>query len=326
MASDPLAEVHKFIDTMNAAKDQLQDHGETVTELAKDYDEAEDTVEEKVQKGFLEDVDKYTDTLETESEQTAQKIGELAQTAKTSHLAKLLDGIGYFEEQEDAFDEMLPQFLDWLEKAFEQMVENGMDKVEEGTDAVSGIVDDLEEEAEQTFSAFGDTMDELESDLEEFAEETVSKFNDTMENIGSDLTETLSTAFEETATAIKDNAANELESNFEEIGSMFTDMFENFGSNIEETATNLMEVGEQIFSEMVQHCTEAVKDALVEAIEQAISDVIQQLVEELVEQITTMVAGATLTGVIAEFVPALIICKNIANVINELLEIMNFGA
>ena len=234
--------------------------------------------------------------------------------------------IEYFVDQHDQFDEMLPIFLDWIEKAFEHAVENGLDKLEEGTDAVSEIVGNLEEEAEDTFSAFGDVMEEIGSDLEEFSEETVSKFNDTMDNIGGDLTEILSTAFEETATAIKDNARSELEGNFEEIGSLVTDMFENFGSNIEETAGSLAEVGQQIFSEMVDHCTTAVKDALVEAIEQAISDVIQQLVEELVEQIATMAAGAALTGTIATFVPALIICKNIANVINELLEIMNFGA
>src|SRR5512145_167240 len=172
MASDPLAEVHKFIDTMTAAKDQLQDHGETVTELARDYDEAEDAVEEKVQKGFLEDIENYTETLEKEAKQTSQRIGELAQATKTSHLVAINErAIEYFVDQEDQFDEMLPTFLDWLEKAFEHAVENGLDKLEEGTDAVSEVLDNLEEETEETFNTFGDTMDEIESDLEEFTEE-----------------------------------------------------------------------------------------------------------------------------------------------------------
>jgi hypothetical protein len=326
MATDPLAEIHKYIDMMTATRDQLQDAGETVNNLSHEYEEAEHDVEDKVTKGFLDDVETFTHTLEDESKQTNTQVDEFAQAVASVQLTKVLDSIHYFDEQEDVSTQQLTEFLDHVEKAFDNAVQNGLDKVGEGTHDVDELMGHLEEEVDQTFEAFSNEMQEIGHELEELEKETLDTFHNAMGHVSEELTNNVKSFFESIAEGLNDTATNELDNGFEQLTSSFGDMFSEFSGNIEETSEHLMEAGAQIFSEMVSHCTEEIKDALVQAIEKAVGDVIQQLVEEIVEQITMMTAGAAITAAIAEFVPLLVAAKNVCGVINDLLEVMNLGA
>ena len=49
------------------------------------------------------------------------------------------------------------------------------------------------------------------------------------------------------------------------------------------------------------------------------------LIQEIIESIVTMVAGQAITAVVAEFVPILVICKDVVEVIDKLLDILNCG-
>jgi len=326
MASDPAAQIHEWVDMMKSARDQLQESTEKATGINDDFDEAEDEVQDKVGKGFLGDVDEFTDTLEEESKQTNTQVEEFSHAIAGAHLTKILDGIHYFDDQEDVSTQALDNFLDWVEQAFANAVENGLNKVEEGTEAADSLMGDLEEKVDTSFDGFGNTMDEIESDLEEFKNQTVETFEKAIEHVAETLTSSMKDVFTMISSSVTDTATDQLSNGFDQLTSTFGDMFSNFSGNIEDTAESLMESGAQIFQEMVEHCTDAVKDALVEAIEDAITSVIEQLVQELVEQVVQMGVGATITGAIAPYVPLLVAAKNVCGVINDLLEVMNLGA
>jgi hypothetical protein len=86
-----------------------------------------------------------------------------------------------------------------------------------------------------------------------------------------------------------------------------------------------MDMGEQIFTDAVNHLQEELMETLKESFENMIQQVIQGLIEQIIESIAMMAIGQTITAAIGAYTPLLVIAKNVVGVINDLLDALNLG-
>jgi phage-related protein len=324
MANDPVEELHNYMQTVAAVGDRLQHAGDQLEAEEKAFDELEDQLETHGE-GFYKDVREFSEHLGQEGQQAAHEVETLAQYLTGDGLHALEEGVQAVDEEEEAVQQLAQQAEERLHSAHNDLQEHGFEFVRAGHEELTQSVHELESTTQEAFSELLHGIGGLVTTVGTVHTETIQHFASTTQHVTGHLTDLVSSTFSDMKSAVESTATNAVQTAFGELESEFGHVFQSFGGTAEEIGSHLMETGGQIFQDMVSHTEQHAVDAIKTEVEKAIEEVISGLLEEFAESIAMMGVGAATTTGLAPFVPELVIAKNVAKVVNEIIEALTFG-
>jgi hypothetical protein len=324
MASDPVEEIHNYMQTVAAVGERLQQAGDQLEAEERAFDELEDQLEAHGE-GFYRDVREFNEHLSNEGGQALGELESLAQSVSDTWTAALAQGLQEVEGEQQEVEQFARQVADQLHASFNDLKEDGFELVRAGHEQLTGSVHELEGTTQEAFHTLGQGVAEMVTTAGTISSETIHQFTSSAQHLTGHITETVHSTFADMKTALEETAASTVQTAFGELEGEFTHLFDSFGGTVEEVGSHLMETGGQVFQDMVSYTEEHAVEAIKQEVEKAIGEVIQGLLEEFTESISLMGVGAATTTALSPFVPELVIAKNVAKVVNEIIEAMTFG-
>ena len=324
MASDPVEELHNFMQTVAAVGERLQHASDQLEGEERAFDELEDQLEAHGE-GFHRDVREFSEHLSNEGEQALGELESLVQSVTDTWTAALAQGLQETEHEEHEVEQFARQVEDQLHGFFDELKEDGFELVRAGHEELVGSVHELESTTLEAFQTLGQGVADLATTAGTISSETIHQFTSSAQHLTGHLTDTVHSTFGDMKTALEATATSTVQTAFGELENEFSHLFESFGGTVEEVGSHLMETAGQVFQDMVTHTEEHAVESIKKEVEKAVGEVIQGLLEEFTESIAMMGVGAATTTALAPFVPELVIAKNVAKVVNEIIEAMTFG-
>jgi hypothetical protein len=324
MADDPLANLQSFIGSMKDTASNVLQAAETAEKRAKEIESLGQDIAEKGE-ALFKDVEAFSETLGHSIEENLGEIGELRETLAQMADQRLGAAAQEVERLGDASQEILIGMREELQSEFSDMVSKGWELVATGHQQLVDSVDSLEDLTDDAFETLGGGLGEMESLLESVRAATLGKFDAMSGEVTGAFTSTIESSFGEISEAVKETFTGNLDDAFEQLTSQFGDLFTSFGDNVAEVASQLVEKGTEVFSDMAGHAQEHAVEAITSGVTEMLEDVLEGLASEFVESIAMMGVGAATTAALAPYVPLLVAAKAVAGTINDLLEAMSFG-
>jgi hypothetical protein len=324
MANDPLEELHSYMQTVAAVGERLQHAGDELESEERAFDALEDQLEDHGN-GFHRELHDFGEHLAGEGAHAVDAVESLVHSVADTWSAALAHGLSEVEQEQQEVEEFARQVGEQLQTAFNDLHDAGFEVVRAGHEELTGSVHELESSTLDAFQQLGQGVSQLVSTAGSISSETVHRFTETAQHLSGPASELVHGTFGDLKTALESTAASSVQNAFGELEQQFGQLFEDFGGTVEEVGTHLMETGGQIFQDMVQYTEHHAVDGVRKEVEKAIGEVIQGLLTEFAESIAMMGVGAATTTALSPFVPELVVAKNVAKVVNEIIEAMTFG-
>lgn len=324
MANDPIEELNNYMQTVAAVGERLQRAGDQLESEEKAFDELEDQLEAHGE-GFYREVRAFSEHLSNEGEQAMTELGELTQSVADTWTAALAQGLADVEHEQQEVEQLAQQAEERLHSAFEDLKDAGFELVGAGHEQLTSSVHELESSTLQAFQELQHGIGEMTTTAGTISSETIQQFASSAQHLTGQITEAVHSTFGDMKTALESTATNAVQTAFGELQNGFGQLFETFGGSIEEVGSHLMETGGQVFQDMASYTEQHAVESVKKEVEKAIGDVIEGLLGEFAESIAMMGVGAATTTALSPFVPELVIAKNVAKVVNEIIEALTFG-
>jgi hypothetical protein len=324
MASDPVEELHNYMQTVTGVNQQLQSSASHLEEEEKAFDELDGQLEVHGE-GFCRDVRDIDEHVTQQGEQAVQHLHSLVQHVADTWTQALQHGLQQVEHEEQEVGQFAQQAAEQLHNSFNDLREAGFEVVRAGHEELTGSVHELESSTLQAFQDLHQGVGQMLSIAGSMSSDTVHQFTSSAQHLTGHITDTVHGAFGDLKTAVEHTASEAVQTAFGVLESEFSHLFETFGGTAEEVGSHLMETGGQILHDMASYTEEHAVEAVKTEVQKAVEETIHGLLEEFAESIAMMGVGAATTTGLSPFVPELVIAKNVAKVVNEIIEAMTFG-
>ena len=324
MADDPVEEIQRYLQTVAAVSERLQGAGDQLDGEERAFDELEDQMEAHGE-GFYRDVREFNEHVVQEGEQALKQVQELVESLRQTWSNELHQGTEEVGHEVQETEQHARQVEEQLHEHHGRLQEQGFDEVRQGHEELTQSVHELESSTEQSFGELLQGLGEMAGNARTMHAETLHQFQESVSHLTGHVTETAHQAFNDMKEAVEHTATSAVSSAFGELQNEFSHVFNAFGSTADEVGTHLMNSGQEIFDEMVAHTRDHASEKLKGEVEKAIGEAIEGLITEFGESIAMMGVGAATTTAISPFVPELVVAKNVAKVVNDVIETLSFG-
>jgi len=324
MADDPIEEIQKYLQTVAAVSERLQSAGEQLDGEERAFDDLEDQMEAHGE-GFYRDVREFNEHVVQEGEQALKQVQELVESLGETWSNELQQDSEEVGNEVQETEQHARQVEEQLNQHHDQLHEQGFELVRQGHEQLTQSVHELESSTEASFNELLQGLGEMAGNARTMHAETLSQFQESVGHLTGHVTETAHQAFNDMKTAVEHTATSAVSSAFGELQNEFSHVFNTLGSTVDEVGTHLMNSGQEIFDEMVAHTRDQAAERLKTEVEKAVGEAIEGLITEFGESIAMMGIGAATTTAISPFVPELVVAKNVAKVVNDVIETLSFG-
>jgi chromosome segregation ATPase len=322
--------------------DSLQESAENLTQLLNTLDQAYDEIGaicEEMESN--EDLNELTNTVSTalsdfwEALEANQQELQSGQESSATALDGLQEAIATMESQVDEFAQSMEAASSTLETEIgnnRTEFDGDITEAKEGMAEAKALLEKLEAEltqawetVEQAFTDTAESVSQLQESFEAHKTDTEGQFEQLSTDIGETLKGTLADLLEQFNDQLSGAQTDAITDCFGGMEEELTTAYSDFCEQADAIADDLINRAAEILSNVADHFENSLSSELEQIFQDAIEDAIKALAEEIAESLALMGVGVSVTTVIGPLVPAIVVAKELLEVVKAALAALTFG-
>lgn len=316
---DGVANLERFISVLTSTTDRVEQTTSTLESHAEALDDLEDTAEEKLG-AFADDVDDFTDQLDSTEEEAVAEIRGLGEAAREAADGALAQAESDLREAESSFEDQTTRSAESLDSREGSLVDSGYGGFLGAVDRLGGELNDARQEVDTGFEDFegaaGTLGDETSSAIEDASAKT-EEATTWVEQHESELADQVAGFVGDLEAALSDALADQAS-----VGDEAEQLYASMAEAAEAEGKDLQDQVEQLLDEASGFVAQAASDQLDQPAELVLQEPMPTLDSELDGLSDVLDEASGTTADLEPLVGELVTAVSIVGTIDEMLNAM----